>query len=79
MQKFIAEVSNVIDGDEFAKSWKSDSATHSSLEVDFAFAGRRISATVHSNPDSQWQSESFRRAVSAVIRRVDRACNIRWL
>jgi hypothetical protein len=79
MQMFIAEISNLIDQDAFEQSWRSHSAIDRNFQVTFAFAGRRISASIESTQDERWQSDSFHRAFSSAVRRVDRSCNIRWL
>jgi hypothetical protein len=79
MQMFIAEVSKVIDKAAFEQSWRTDAAIDRNFEVTFAFAGRRISATVECRLDRRWQSDSFRRVFSSAVRRVDRNCNVKWL
>ena len=79
MQRFIAELSSPIEKAEFDSSWQSEASTRAELEVDFAFDGRRISATIHSESDSPWDSQSFRRAFSRVIRRINASCNVRWI
>ena len=79
MQMFIAEVTNLIDQAAFEQSWESDSAIDRNFQVTFVFAGNRISATIESSHDERWQPDSFHRAFSSAIRRVDRSCNVRWL
>ncbi len=80
MQRFVAELSSVIDNAEFARSWHGEpSISPGGPKVEFVFAGRRVSAAIHSDPSNQWPSASFRQSFSAAIRRLDRACNIRWI
>jgi hypothetical protein len=79
MQIFIAEVTKLIDQAAFEQSWKNDPAFEGHFQVTFAFAGRRISATVECPLDRRWQSDSFHRAFSNAVRRLDRSCNVRWL
>ena len=79
MQRFIAELSSVIEKAEFDRSWQSEASARADLKVDFAFDGRRISATIHSESDSPWDSQSFRRAFNRVIRRINASCNVRWI
>jgi hypothetical protein len=79
MQIFIAEVTKLIDQADFERSWKNDPAIDENFEVTFVFAGRRISATVECPLERGWQSDSFHRAFSAAIRRVDGSCNVSWL
>ena len=79
MQRFIAELSSVIEKAEFDRLWQSETSARAELRVDFAFDGRRISATIHSESDSPWDSQSFRRAFSRVIRRISASCNVRWI
>jgi hypothetical protein len=79
MQRFIAELSAIIDKLELEQSWKSDAAVDPSIAVTFGCAGRRVSITINSDPANQWKSESFHRMFSSAIHRVDRSCNIRWL
>jgi hypothetical protein len=86
MQRFIAELSSVIEKAEFDRSWQSEASAHAELKIDFAFDGRRISATIHSESDSPWDSQSFRRAIHqrdgrfiSVIRRINASCNVRWI
>ena len=79
VQRFMAELSNLIVKSDFETLWNSERPGNAVPKVEFAFAGRTISATVHSELSSQWPSANFRQVVSAVIRQLDRACNIRWL
>ena len=79
MQRFMAELSSPVDKIEFEKAWHSDQTLTSEPKVDFFFTGQTISAVVHSELASQWPSASFHLAFSAAIRRLNRACNIRWL
>ena len=79
MQRFIAEVSNVIDKVAFEKSWLSDATINPNFKVDFGFADRRISITVESRAEDRWQSDSFYDTFSSAVRRVDQKCNVRWL
>ena len=79
MQKFIAEVSNVIDQDAFEKSWQSDPTINPNFKVDFGFTDRRILITVESRVEGRWQSDSFYDTFSSAVRRVDRKCNVKWL
>jgi hypothetical protein len=79
MQRFIAELSGVIDKLELERSWKSDTAFDPSIAVTFGFAGRRVSITIDSDLSNQWKSDSFHRTFSNAIHRVDQHCNIRWL
>ena len=79
MQRLIAELSRVIEKAEFDRSWQSEASARTELKVDFAFDGRRVSATIHSETDSPWDSQSFRRAFSRVIRRINASCYVRWI
>jgi hypothetical protein len=79
MQRFIAELSSLIEKAEFDRSWQSEASTRAELEVDFVFDGRRVSVTIHSENESPWDSQSFRRAFSRVIRRINPSCNVRWI
>ena len=79
MQKFIAEVSHLIDQDAFEKSWQSDPTINQNFKVDFGFVDRRISITVESRVEDRWRSDSFYSTFSNAVRRVDRTCNVRWL
>ena len=79
MQRFIAELSSVIEKAEFDRLWQSEASARAELRVDFAFDGRRISATIHSESDSPWDSQSFRPAFTRVIRRINASCNVRWI
>jgi endonuclease/exonuclease/phosphatase family metal-dependent hydrolase len=79
MQRFMAELSSPVDKAEFERSWHSDQALSSEPRVDFVFAGQRVSAVVHTEIAAQWPSASFHQTFSAAIRRLNRACNVRWL
>lgn len=80
MQMFVAELSTAIEEAEFERSWHSDlSLTDKQPNVKFAFSGRRVSALVDSNSSERWASSSFHQAFSAAVRRIDHACNIRWV
>lgn len=80
MQRFLAELSTVIEQAAFEQSWHNDpSFDDARPKVDFAFDGRRVSALVNSDRLERWPSESFYRTFSAAVRRVNRACNVRWL
>jgi hypothetical protein len=80
MQRFVAELSTVIEEAAFERSWRSDlSLQELQPKVKFAFSGRRVSAIVDSDLSERWTSSSFHGAFSAAIRRIDHACNIRWL
>jgi len=79
MQRFMAELSSRVDKTDFEKSWHSDPTLSSEPKVEFAFAGQRVSAVVHSDSAGQWPSASFHNTFSAAIRRLDRTCNVRWI
>ena len=79
MQRFIAELSSAIEKAEFDSSWQSEASARADLKVDFAFHGRRVSATIHSETDNTWESQSFRRAFSGAIRRINADCTVRWI
>jgi hypothetical protein len=81
MQRFVAELSTVIEQAAFEQSWRNDPALDDTQKtnVDFAFDGRRVSALIDSDRLERWPSASFYRTFSAAVRRVDRSCNIRWL
>lgn len=79
MQRFMAELSAPIDKIDFERSWHSDPALSRQTRVEFAFVGQTVSAVVHSDFSGQWSSASFHETFSAAIRRLNRACNIRWL
>lgn len=79
MQRFIAELSGVIDKLELERSWKSDLAVDPTAAVTFDIAGKRVSITINSNLSNQWKSDSFHRTFSSAIHRLDQRCNIRWL
>ncbi|HTX36085.1 MAG TPA: hypothetical protein VME43_13735 [Bryobacteraceae bacterium] len=75
----MAQLSSPVDKTEFETSWRSDPALGPKPQVDFLFAGQTVSAVVHSELAGQWPSSSFHQAFSAAIRRLNRACNVRWL
>jgi hypothetical protein len=79
MQRFVAELSGLINKGEFEKSWKSDSRIDLDRTVGFVFDGRRISITVDSKVSQNWPADDLHRMFSQAIRRVDQCCNIRWL
>jgi len=79
VQRFMAELSNQITKSDFETLWNSERTANSVPKVEFAFAGRTISVVVHSELSSQWPSANFHQTFSAVIRRLDRGCNVRWL
>jgi hypothetical protein len=80
MQRFVAELSAPIEKADFERSWHSDlSHSEKQPKVDFAFSGRRVSAVIDSDWSEQWVAASFYRTFSAAVRRIDSACNIRWL
>ena len=79
MQRFVAELSTLIDKTDFEKSWYSNPALTIEPKVDFVFVGQRVSVLVHSDTVAQWPSASFYRTFSAAVRRLNPICNIRWL
>jgi hypothetical protein len=80
MQRFVAELSTAIETSEFEKSWSSGrSAGDTKPKVGFTFAGRRVSIVVESDSSDRWPSANFYQTFSAAIRRIDAACNVRWL
>ena len=79
MQRFIAELSNLVDKSAFEKSWQSNTARKPDFKVEFAFSGRRVFITVHSDFPEEWPAGDLYRIFTAAIRRVDRSCNVRWL
>jgi hypothetical protein len=79
MQRFVAELSNSIEREDFEKSWRTDQPLDAKPSVEFSFTGRRVSAVVDSDVAAPWASVSFHSAFSAAIRRVDTGCNVRWL
>ena len=79
MQRFIAELSNLIEKTEFETAWASDATSNPNVSVDFAFAGRKVTITIDSDLSMEWRSDDFHRTFSKAIHRVDLHCNIRWL
>ena len=80
MQRFVAELSMAIEEADFERSWRSDpSLNDKQSKVKFTFNGRRVSALVDSDSSDRWTSSSFYGTFSAAVRRVNQACNIRWL
>jgi hypothetical protein len=79
VQRFMAELSTPVDKTAFERSWHSDPTLSAQTRVEFVFVGQTVSAVVHSDSSAQWPSASFHETFSAAIRRLNRACNIRWL
>jgi hypothetical protein len=80
MQRFVAELSAPINKADFERSWQSDPLLDNKQpNVEFTFDHRRVSAVISSDASTPWSSVSFHRTFSAAIRRIDCACNIRWL
>ena len=80
MQRFIAELSTVIEEADFNRSWCNDQSLNDKQpKVKFTFDGRRVSVLVDPDSTERWDSSSFYRIFSAAVRRVDRTCNIRWI
>jgi hypothetical protein len=79
MQRFIAELSSLIDKEAFDNSWRSDGVANPNYSVDFGFVGRRVSITIESTQADRWGSVSFQRTFSSAVRRVDHNCNVRWI
>jgi hypothetical protein len=79
MQRFVAELSGLIDKADFQRSWNSNLNVSLDWTVDFGFVRRRISITIDSKLSNKWQSDDFYRTFSSAVRRVDQHCNIRWL
>ena len=79
MQRFMAQLSSPVDQTEFERSWNSDPTLTNEARVEFIFVGQTVSAVVHSDFAGQWPSTRFHDSFNAVVRRLNRACNIRWL
>jgi hypothetical protein len=80
MQRFVAELSTAIDKTAFERSWESDSTLdEKQLKVQFTFDCRRVLAVINWETAERWPSAGFYKTFSAAVRRVDHACNIRWL
>ena len=79
MKRFMAQLTGLVDKTEFERSWNSDPARVHEPRVEFVFVGQTVSALVHSDFAGQWASASFHETFNAAIRRLNRACNIRWL
>ena len=79
MQRFIAELSSLIDKDAFDNSWQSDCVANPNCSVRFGFDGRRVSISIESTQTDRWVSVSFQRTFSSAVRRVDHNCNVRWI
>jgi hypothetical protein len=79
MQRFMAELSSPVDKAEFERFWHGDPTLSHQMRVEFVFVGQIVSAVVHSDFAGQWSSASFHETFTAAIRRLNRACNIRWL
>jgi hypothetical protein len=75
----MAQLSSPVDKIDFERSWLSNPALGVEPKVEFLFTGQTVSALVHSDLAGQWPSASFHQTFSAAIRRLDRACNVRWL
>ena len=74
MQRFIAELSKLIETAEFERAWQNDSAKNPNVTVAFAFAGRRVTITIDSLLSPPWRSDDFHRTFSSAIHRVDQHC-----
>ena len=79
MQRFVAELSSLINKDAFDESWRIDCIANPNYCVAFGFAGRRISITIESTQADRWGSAAFQRTFSNAVRRVDHLCNVRWI
>jgi hypothetical protein len=79
MQRFIGELSTLINKDAFDESWRSDCLANPNYCVAFGFTDRRVSITIESTQVDRWGSASFQRTFSDAIRRVDHLCNVRWI
>jgi hypothetical protein len=80
MQRFVAELSTAVEKAALERSWRSDqSLSAAQLEVQFVFDGLRVSTVIDSDDSNRWSCASFYRTFSAAVRRIDGACNIRWL
>jgi hypothetical protein len=80
MQRFIAELSAPIEAADFEKSWRSDQILKDKQpKAVFTFSGRRISVVIESDSEERWDRSEFYRVFSTAIRRIDPACNVRWL
>ena len=79
MQRFMAELSRTVDKTEFEKAWFADPNLNPEPKVEFTFTGHTVSALVHSQFAGQWPSANFHQTFSAAIRRLNLACNIRWI
>jgi hypothetical protein len=80
MQRFLAELSAIIDPAAFEKCWHADpGVTGNQAKVQFVFAGSRVTAAVDCGLAQPWPSASFHSTFSAAIRRIDPRCNVRWL
>lgn len=80
MQRFVAELSAPIEQAAFERSWRSDESHNGEHQkVEFTFDHRRVLATINTDSSERWVTTSFYRTFSAAVRRIDGACNIRWL
>lgn len=80
VQRFLAELSTAIEEADFERAWRSGQSLNDKRpDVKFTFSGRRVSAVIDSDSPERWISSSFYQTFSAAIRRIDQACNIRWL
>jgi len=79
MQRFVAELSGVIDKTDFERSWNSDPGLDANRTVSFVFDQRRVSICIDSRLIERWPAEDLHRTFSNAIRRIDRSCNVRWL
>ncbi len=80
MQTFMAELSKVIEEVDFERSWGRDlSLNDKQPTVKFTFSGRRVSAVIDPASSERWVPSTFHSSFSAAVRRIDNACNIRWL
>lgn len=80
MQTFVAVLSTTIEEADFERSWRSDHPLDGKQpNVKFTFSGHRVSAVFDSGSSERWPSSGFHRTFSAAVRRIDQACDIRWL
>ena len=80
MQRFVAELSTPIAKADFERSWASDATLKENHQptVEFTFDDRKVLAVIHSESTERWACASFHLSFGAAVRRVDRACNVRW-
>ena len=77
MQTLVAQLSQIIDENDFRKVWKVE-AEPGSPEIEFDFADNVCAIKIYTAPNAPWGEGNFKQAFALALHKIAPQCDITW-